>query len=72
MPSRFTFEASQYKIPVWSSDGDQILFTSGSGYGQFNLFRRSSSGPGELTCAMESPATNLSNDWSLDGWIVYI
>jgi Tol biopolymer transport system component/predicted Ser/Thr protein kinase len=60
--SRFT--ASGYSIyPIWSPDGQTILFSSSS----LRLFRKDSGGSSDEQRVIEGPHTQYANDWSRDG-----
>jgi Tol biopolymer transport system component len=64
-PTRFTFDPSDHRYPVWSPDGKWIAFSSNR-KGVYDLYKKSSSGGGEVLL-LESPLTKNLDDWSPDG-----
>jgi serine/threonine protein kinase/Tol biopolymer transport system component len=71
--SRFTFRPPLNNVPIWSSDGRQIVFASSSG-GLLNLHRRASdaSGPDELLLQLNAQPLLFPSDWSADGrFLIY-
>ena len=74
VPSRFTFEATVEDFPVWSPDGNFVVFSSG-GAGPdvfFNLYRKVSSGAGNPEPLFESDQTKEPTDWSRDGRFILL
>lgn len=67
LPSRFTFNETTDDDPVWSPDGNTIVFSS-SRDGRFDLYRKVSSGAGneEVLFKSEMPGKE-GTDWSQDG-----
>ncbi len=63
--SRFTFDPSDDASPVWSPDGQRIIFSS-SRLGPYNLFQKPFTGGGE-TLLLQSSLYNFPTDWSPDG-----
>ena len=67
LPSRFTFHAADEDDPVWSPDGNTIVFSS-SREGRFNLYRKVSSGAGNEEVLFKSEVEGKEgSDWSPDG-----
>jgi eukaryotic-like serine/threonine-protein kinase len=66
--SRFTFRPPLNNVPIWSSDGRQIVFAS-VGDGRLDLYRRASdaSGPDELLLKLNAQPILFPSDWSADG-----
>src|SRR3990172_8928900 len=70
--SRFTSNPAADFFPVWSPDGNRIVFSSTRVAGGNDLFRKMSSGAGEEELLLRSGATNVATDWSADGrFILY-
>ena len=69
--TRFTFEAANDNVPIWSPDGGRLLFTSNR-RGHFDLFQKASSGAGADESLLVSPNDKYPSDWSADGrYIAY-
>jgi Tol biopolymer transport system component len=66
--TRFTFDASAERDPVWSPDGTQIIFESDRG-GSSNLYIKPSNGTGadQLLLELRSASNLLPYSWSVDG-----
>jgi eukaryotic-like serine/threonine-protein kinase len=66
--SRFTFRPPLNNVPIWSSDGRQIIFASGRD-GFLDLYRRASDGssPDELLLKLNAQPILFPSDWSADG-----
>jgi serine/threonine protein kinase len=70
--TRFTFDAKADTVPVWSPDGNRIVFVSAR-KGQGNLYVKPSSGASSEELLLESAQTSTPMDWSPDGrFITYI
>lgn len=65
-PSRFTFDTAVDFAPVWSPDGQQIVFSS-LREGAPNLFRKMANGAGQEDPLYRSTLAKLPSDWSADG-----
>jgi Tol biopolymer transport system component len=69
VPRRFTRNSSLNIHPIWSPNGQTILFSSGA---PGNLFRRELSGAGSEQTFSRSPNSQFATDWSRDGlWVLY-
>jgi serine/threonine protein kinase len=69
--SRFTFRAALEDDPVWSPDGEFIIFDSNPG-GIPNIFRKRSSGAGSEEVLLKADTAAYPYDWSSDGrYILY-
>ena len=66
-PSKFTFDAAEDNYPLWSSDGNRIIFASNRDGGVFNLYEKSSTGTGEDTLLLKSANSKMPTDLSADG-----
>jgi Tol biopolymer transport system component len=64
VPSRFTFASATEDNPVWSPDGNVIVFSSGE---TFDLYRKASSGAGNQELLFKSDISKECTDWSSDG-----
>ena len=70
--SRFTFNDSYNDTPLWSPDGNRVVFVS-SRDNRFGLYRRASNGAGqdELLFTFNGPVS--LTDWSRNGrYLVYV
>ena len=68
--TRFTFDASSDRTPVWSSAGSladsRVVFDS-TRKGRRDLYIKSSNGAGSEELLLESAQDKIANDWSRDG-----
>ena len=64
--SRFTFDPSGDRWPIWSPDSTRIAFSSNR-KGYFDLYIRSYAGSGVEESILESDHDKLLTDWSSDG-----
>jgi serine/threonine protein kinase len=70
VPTRFTFDPLNDTAPIWSPDGDQIVFRSDRA-GANQLFEKASTG-GESERLLAPTAAQFPSDWSPDGeYILY-
>ena len=65
-PSRFTFDPAVDFTPIWSPDGERIVFAS-LREGAPNLFQKMADGSGQEDSLYKSPLAKLPSDWSTDG-----
>jgi Tol biopolymer transport system component len=72
VPSRFTFDPSSEDDPVWSPDGNNLIFSSEGAKGDvtLNLYRKVSSGAGTAELLLKSDITKEASDWSKDGQFI--
>jgi serine/threonine protein kinase len=66
LKTRFTFDPAAELNPVWSPDGNRVVFTSNR-KGRTDLYMKSSSGAAGDELLLESPEGKLPTDWSSDG-----
>jgi serine/threonine protein kinase len=67
VPSRLTFDSATDNLPMWSPDGQRIVWPSHRS-GAFDLYIKAANGTGseELLIKMGTP-TGWATDWSRDG-----
>ena len=65
-PSRLTFDTSVDFAPVWSPDGERVVFAS-LREGAPNLFQKMANGSGQEDPLYKSTLAKLPSDWSKDG-----
>ncbi len=71
IPARFTFHPAPDGLPVWSPDGDRIVFYSLRD-GPSNLYQKVSSGAGNEEPLLKSAESKYPHDWSRDGrFLIY-
>jgi eukaryotic-like serine/threonine-protein kinase len=71
--TRFTSNASVNLSPVWSPQGDRIVFTSNRKGGVINLYQKAASGSGQDELLLPSSLSDVPSQWSQDGrFIVYL
>ena len=64
--TRFTFDRASDNYPVWSPDGENIIFASRRN-GNSALYRKSVGGTGEVELVYASEIDMLPTSWSPDG-----
>jgi Tol biopolymer transport system component len=64
--TRFTFGPSAAVDPVWSPDGNRIIFRSGSG-GALDLYQKLASGVKDEELLLKSTEMKYPTSWSRDG-----
>jgi eukaryotic-like serine/threonine-protein kinase len=70
--TRFTIDPASDHSPVWSPDGNSIVWASSRNAGILNLYRKAASLAGEDTLLWKSDHHNYPTDWSRDGrFIIY-
>jgi Tol biopolymer transport system component len=69
--TRFTFNPSADTSPLWSPDGNRLVFASNRD-GRFDLFQKTSNGAGEDELLLKSDENKAATSWSRDGrFIIY-
>jgi Tol biopolymer transport system component len=67
LKTRFTFEPSDERAPIWSPDGSRIIGNSNR-KGDYQIYAKSSSGAGTEDVLLENELGNkYPQDWSSDG-----
>jgi len=66
IPTRFTYDAANDGISLWSPDGNHVVFQSNRKRA-FDLYRKLSSGAGADELLLESDQPKAPADWSPDG-----
>jgi len=70
--SRFTFETGVSYSPVWSRDGNQIIFTHRDAGAQDAIYQRAVTGTGKAEMIRPTALNTSTWDWSPDGkFILY-
>jgi Tol biopolymer transport system component len=69
-PIRLTTDPADDSDPVWSPDGQWIVFASGRNGGGRDLYRRAASGAGQDEPLLRTPRTKYPNSWSPDGQFI--
>jgi Tol biopolymer transport system component len=71
--SRFTFRSGINRSPVWSPDGNRVIFASDApGAGSTDIYQKPAGGNGQEELLLHSGINGFPDDWSPDGkWIVY-
>jgi Tol biopolymer transport system component len=67
--SRFTFEEARDLAPVWSPDGERIVYASDQS-NTFDLYVRAAGGTGEAELLVSSPENKYPTAWSPDGSVI--
>jgi serine/threonine protein kinase len=67
--TRFTFDAAGERWPIWSPDGNSILFASDRKK-RNDMFQRAASGAGGEELLLESNLQKYPSDWSRDGKLI--
>jgi serine/threonine protein kinase/Tol biopolymer transport system component len=65
--TRFTFNAFHNMEPVWTRDGQTIMFSAGRAGEVLNLYRKSASGLGNDELLLRDEYTKYASDWAPDG-----
>ena len=66
IPTRFTFDPGRDNYPVWSPDGERVVFTSYRD-GNPNVFWKAADGTGEAERLTTGATSQISSSWSPDG-----
>ncbi len=68
--SRLTHDPSSDVSPIWTPDGQRIVFASERDGGIPNLYVKSADGTGEVERLQKSTVPTIPESWSLDGDLV--
>ncbi len=69
--SRFTFGQGNNRVPLWSPDGNTVIFSS-SRSGPGDLYTKTANGQGDETLLLKDDQLKFATDWSRDGrYLVY-
>lgn len=66
-PSRLTFDPAADRFPLWTPDGQRVVFASGREGGQFNMFWKAADGTGLVERLTTSPNHQVPHSFSPDG-----
>jgi serine/threonine protein kinase len=70
--TRFTFDTSNERFPVWSPDGSRVAFANPGKQTMSDIYVKSTRVTSAPELLIGSNATKFPTDWSRDGrWIVY-
>ena len=64
--SRFTFGQGSNRLPLWSPDGNTVIFTS-TRSGPGDLYTKTANGQGDETVLLKDDQLKFATDWSRDG-----
>jgi serine/threonine protein kinase len=67
--TRLTFDQAIDEVPIWSPDGNSIVFSSNR-KGHYDLYRKNSNGTGTEDLLIESTLDKYATSWSSDGQYV--
>jgi hypothetical protein len=72
--SRFTFRPGINRSPLWSPDGNRLVFANlGLSGGSIDIYEKSSAGNGQEALLLHAGVNGLPLDWSPDRkWILYL
>jgi Tol biopolymer transport system component len=65
--SRFTLNSKQNRLPIWSPDGNYIVFSSVGKNGNPDIYRKASNGVGPEEVLDEDSRYKIAYDWSREG-----
>ena len=66
LETRFTFEAGNERWPLWSTDGQHIVYSSNDEAGPV-VYQKPANGTGAAEIVFRSDINHLPTDWSPDG-----
>jgi len=65
--TRFTFDSTPDRYPVWSPDGRRLVFGRQLRAGIWDLYQKPTNGPGAEALLLASSETKAATSWSPDG-----
>jgi len=68
--TRLTFDGRSNFNPVWTTDGQRIVYTSMENNDQFDLYWKRADGAGEATRLTQTNATKFAGSWSPDSKVL--
>ncbi|HYM98606.1 MAG TPA: hypothetical protein VET25_02600, partial [Aestuariivirgaceae bacterium] len=69
--TRFTFDPANDSFPVWSPDGNRVVWSSNR-EGAYHLYEKATNGAGQDALLLKSDYLKFPMDWSRDGrFIIY-
>jgi Tol biopolymer transport system component len=69
LPTRLTFETESERVPIWSPDGQWVVYL-GDQDGVSELYRKRINGTGGVEKLFESDIDCMPSDWSSDGNLI--
>ena len=70
--TRLALETTFNRAPVWSPDGERLVFAALNERGRLNMYEVSSRGAGRAELVMESDLDQVPTSWSPDGkWLAF-
>jgi Tol biopolymer transport system component len=70
--TKFTFDPADDRSPIWSPDGNRIVWASNRAGGIYQLYQKPASGVGQDELLLKSDVNVYSTSWSADGrFILY-
>ena len=70
IPTRFTSDTANDRLPRWSPDGTRLLFQSNRGSALYNFYQKSLSGAENEQLLFQSNDSKYPMDWTRDGSFV--
>ena len=71
-PTRLTFDPGADRNPLWSSDGQRVLFSSNRDGSSANIYAKAADGTGPVERVTTSDTVQSPSSWSADGQLLVI